>query len=76
MRGLLDCGIRCGVNLKELDDCIKELKKLARLAPNLPEKLQREKERRQLEGKRNEAWREYDSAARDIEKKKDELILA
>ena len=62
------------MTLKEFDDCIKELKKLARLAPNLPEKLQHEKERRNLEGKRDEAWREYDSAARDIEKKKDELI--
>ena len=60
--------------LKELDDRVKELKKLARLAPNLPEKLQHEKERRQLEGKRDEAWREYDGAARDIEKKKDQLI--
>jgi len=47
---------------------------LARLAPNLPEKLQHEKEKRQLEGKRDEAWREYDGAARDIEKKKDQLI--
>jgi len=27
-----------------------------------------------LEGKRDEAWREYDGAARDIEKKKDQLI--
>jgi hypothetical protein len=62
------------LTLKEYDDRIKELKKLARLAPNLPEKLQLEKEKRQLESKRDEAWREYDSAARDIEKKKDELI--
>ena len=60
--------------LKDLDDRIKELKKMARLAPNLPEKLPLEKERRQLEGKRDEAWREYDNAARDIEEKKDQLI--
>ena len=60
--------------LKDLDDRIKELKKLARLAPNLPEKLPLEKERRQMEGKRDEAWREYDNAARDIEEKKDQLI--
>ena len=33
-----------------------------------------EKERRQLEGKRDEAWREYDHAAWEIEKRKDELI--
>lgn len=62
------------LTLKDLDDRIKELKKNARLAPNLPEKLQLEKERRQLEGKRDEAWREYDHAAREIEKRKDELI--
>jgi len=44
------------------------------LAPNLPEKLRLEKERRQLEGKRDEAWREYDQSAREIEKRKDKLI--
>lgn len=60
--------------LKDLDDQIKDIKKMARLAPNLPEKLPLEKERRQLEGKRDEAWREYDNAARDIEEKKDQLI--
>ena len=60
--------------LKDLDDEIKELRKQARLAPNLPEKLKLEKEKRQLEGKRDEAWREYDAAAKDIEKKKDGLI--
>ena len=62
------------LTLKELDDQIKELKKQARLAPNLPEKLQLEKEKRLLEGKRDEAWREYDHAAREIEKRKDDLI--
>ena len=44
------------------------------MAPNLPEKLRLEKERRQLEGKRDEAWREYDQSAREIEKRKDKLI--
>jgi len=62
------------LTLKDLDDRIKELKKQSRLAPNLPEKLQLEKERRQLEGTRDDAWREYDNAAREIEKRKDELI--
>jgi len=60
--------------LKELEDAIKELKKVARLAPNLPEKLKFEKERRKLEKKRDDAWREYDGAARNIEKQKDSLI--
>jgi predicted nucleic acid-binding Zn-ribbon protein len=62
------------LTLKELDDEIKEIKKQARLAPNLPEKLKLEKEKRQLESKRDEAWREYDSAAKEIENKKDGLI--
>ena len=62
------------LTLKELDDEIKEIKRQARLAPNLPEKLKLEKEKRQLESKRDEAWREYDRAAREIESKKDGLI--
>ena len=33
-----------------------------------------EKERRQLEGKRDETWREHDHAAREIKKRKDELF--
>lgn len=60
--------------LRELDEQIKELKKQSRLAPNLPEKLKHEKEKRLLESKRDEAWKEYDQAAREIELKKDELI--
>lgn len=62
------------VTLKELDDQIKEKKKEGRLAPNLPEKLKFEKERKQLEAERDKAWHEYDGAAKAIEKSKDELI--
>lgn len=62
------------LTLKELDDQIKELKKQARLAPNLPEKLKLEKEKRKLESQREEAWKEYDGAAKDIEINKDKLI--
>jgi ERCC4-related helicase len=64
------------VTLKELDDQIKEIKKQGRLAPNLPEKLKLEKERKKLEGERDEAWHDYDGAAKAIEKNKDELIDA
>ena len=39
------------------------------VAPNLQEKLKLEKEKRQLESKRDEAWHEYDGAAKEIEKK-------
>ena len=62
------------VTLKDHDDQIGELKKEARLAPNLPEKLKIQKEIRALDKKRDEAWHEYDSSARDIEKQKDSLI--
>lgn len=62
------------VTLKELDDQIKEIKKQGRLAPNLPEKLKLEKERKRLESERDEAWREYDGAAKEIERSKDKLI--
>lgn len=64
------------VTLKELDDQIKEIKKLGRLAPNLPEKLKLEKERKKLEGERDQAWHDYDGAAKVIEKNKDDLIDA
>lgn len=60
--------------LKELDDRIKELKKQARLAPNLPEKLKIERERQRFDSERDTAWREYDNAAKEIEKGKDNLI--
>ncbi len=62
------------IALKELDDEIKEIKKQARLAPNLPEKLKLEKERKRLETKRDDAWREYDNAAKEIEIMKDKLL--
>lgn len=62
------------INLKELDEQIKEIKKQARFAASLPEKLSFEKKRRKLESDRDEAWREYDLAAKEIEKNKDSLI--
>jgi ERCC4-related helicase len=62
------------VTLKELDDQIKNAKKEARLAPNLPEKLRLEREKRQLDAHRDEAWKEYEEAARGIEVQKDSLM--
>jgi ERCC4-related helicase len=62
------------VTLKDLDAEIKEIKKQARTAPNLPEKLKLEKERKKLENERDTAWREYDGAAKEIELNKDRLI--
>lgn len=60
--------------MKELDDQIKKLRKDIRLAPNLPEKLKLEKDKRKLETERTEAWKKYDAAAKDIDEQKDKLI--
>lgn len=60
--------------LEDLDQEIKETKKAARLAPNLPEKLERQRELRKLETKRDEAWRSYDEASREIDRQKDALL--
>jgi hypothetical protein len=60
--------------LDELDETIKEAKKAARLAPNLPEKLERQRALRQLESKRTEAWKAFDEASREIDRQKDALL--
>ncbi|OIO94338.1 MAG: hypothetical protein AUJ92_10310 [Armatimonadetes bacterium CG2_30_59_28] len=51
--------------LAELDEALKEAKKLARFTPTLPEKLERQRAARTLEGKRKAAWRAYDEASRE-----------
>ncbi len=60
--------------LTDLDDALKVAKKAARLAPTLPEKLERQREARVLEGKRDEAWRTFDQASREIDRQKDRLL--
>jgi predicted nucleic acid-binding Zn-ribbon protein len=60
--------------LDELDEAIKETKKAARLAPNLPEKLERQRALRQLETKRTEAWKAFDEASQVIDRQKDVLL--
>jgi shikimate kinase len=60
--------------LDELDAGIRNTKRDARMAPNLPAKLELQKSLRQMETKRNEAWKEYDAAALEVEKKKDQLL--
>ncbi len=62
------------VELEELDQQIKETKKAARLAPNLPDKLERQRTLRKLETRRDEAWRSYDQASREIDRQKDVLL--
>lgn len=60
--------------LKELEDAIKVIKREARLAPNMPLKLKLERDKRNIETERDEAWKEYEQAAREIDKRKDSLI--
>jgi len=60
--------------LDDLDLKIKETRKESRSAPNLPTKLELQRQVRQLEEKRNAAWREYDDAAQQVELKKDGLL--
>ena len=60
--------------LNELDEALKAAKKAGRLAPALPEKLERQREARMLEGKRDEAWRAFDQASREIDRQKDSLL--
>ena len=62
------------LSLKEVDDTIKEQKKLSRQCANLAEKLKIEKYIRTLEDKRDASWKEYDSAKKEINKKKDDLL--
>ena len=64
----------CSAELDELDQEIKETKKSARMAPNLPEKLELQRKLRGLESKRDEAWRAYDSASCDVDRQKDTLL--
>jgi hypothetical protein len=60
--------------LDELDEALKAAKKAARLAATLPEKLERRREARELEGKRDDAWRAFDQASREIDRQKDSLL--
>lgn len=62
------------IHLRDLEEEIRFCKRAARVAKNLPEKLELERKRRSLETKRDEAWKEYEAAASEIEKKKDSLI--
>jgi ERCC4-related helicase len=61
-------------DLKEIDEQFKALKKEIRQTGNLPDKLALQRQARALEAKRDEAWRTYDAAAKEIEIQKDGLL--
>lgn len=60
--------------LDETEFALKDARKAVRLAPNLPEKIERQREVRKLEAKRDDAWRQYDRAGRDLDGKKESLL--
>lgn len=60
--------------LNDLDEALKAARKTARMAPTLPEKLERQREARLLEAKRDDAWREFDQGSREIDRHKDALL--
>ncbi len=60
--------------LDDLDVKLRDLRRAARSAPNLPEKLERQRGAKRMESRRDEAWRDYDRATRDVEKRKDEVL--
>jgi F0F1-type ATP synthase membrane subunit b/b' len=62
------------VALDDMDQRLKEAKRAARLAPTLPEKLERQRDARTVESKRNDAWRAFDEASREIDRQKDTLL--
>lgn len=60
--------------LDEVDQALREARKSARLAPTLPEMLERQRAVRVLEGKRADAWRTYDAAGGELDRRKDALL--
>ena len=60
--------------LKEMDKNIRELKRSARRANSLPEKIKLQKQANDMENKRDKEWKEYETAKKEIETKKDQLI--
>ena len=69
-----DRRISLRVELEDLDEAIKETRKAARLAPNLPDKLEKQQALRKMEARRNEAWHIFDTANRELDKQKDDLL--
>lgn len=61
-------------NIKDIDENIKELRRQARTAPNLPEKVKIQKQIKGIESKREALWKELDDACREVDKKKESLI--
>lgn len=62
------------ITLEDYDIKIKELKKEALMARNMPDQLAKQKEIRSIESERQKAWQYYDSAYKEIERQKDTFL--
>lgn len=60
--------------LKAFDDEIKIKKKLAKESGNITDRLKLERERKEIERKRDEAWRNFEIARRSIDEEKDKFL--
>jgi superfamily II DNA or RNA helicase len=61
-------------DLTDAEDAVKGAKRAARTAQTLPEKLALQREVHKHEAKRDETWREYDRAGREVDARKDALL--
>ena len=61
-------------DLRERDEDLKTLKREARQAATLPEKLTIQRKIKKTEARREEAWRTYDTDARSVEQAKETII--
>lgn len=62
------------VNLKDLDEEIKAIKKEIKTTKNLQTKINLQRQVKTLETKRNIAWKKYDDEIQEIDKQKDSLL--
>ena len=60
--------------LKELDEEVTTLRRQVRQAGTVPEKVSLQRQVNQLETKRDQAWREYDEAARTVDRQKNDML--
>lgn len=61
-------------SIKELDKQIKQVRREAKIAPTLEEKLALQKQQRQLESQRNKSRRELFDKQDEVDEKREQLI--
>ena len=63
-------------SIKELDKQIKQVRREAKIAPTLEEKLALQKQQRQLESQRNKSRRELFDKQDEVDEKREQLIVS